>query len=227
MAKSKFVVVGADKGGVGKTTVSRILMDYFKGQGMDVRAFDNEDPKGNLRRFHPSRTEIVNMLKSDDQVKVFDKIAQSPVTLLDLRAGMLSKTLAILADVGLLQLVDDGMLDVAVFHVIGNSVASFAEIDETAAVLKGAQHFVVKNHTNEGDFFAGIDSVQKGGLNKATAVIEIPMLDASAAQHIDASNLPFVDFIADAAGQSFTMRGHARTWLAKCFAGVDVARLNR
>ncbi|MGY3108894.1 cellulose biosynthesis protein BcsQ [Bradyrhizobium sp. LM6.9] len=29
MAKPAVVVVGADKGGVGKTTVSRTLLDYF------------------------------------------------------------------------------------------------------------------------------------------------------------------------------------------------------
>src|ERR1700730_16212392 len=100
MAKPKFVVVGADKGGVGKTTVARILMDYFKGQGMDVRGFDNEAPKGNLKRFYPSKIEIVDMLKSNDQMKVFDKINSAAVTLLDLQAGMLSKTLTILGDVG-------------------------------------------------------------------------------------------------------------------------------
>jgi cellulose biosynthesis protein BcsQ len=34
MAKPVVIVVGADKGGVGKTTVSRTLLDYFDANGI-------------------------------------------------------------------------------------------------------------------------------------------------------------------------------------------------
>src|SRR5215467_160624 len=40
MAKPAVVVVGADKGGVGKTTVSRTLLDYFSANNVQTRAFD-------------------------------------------------------------------------------------------------------------------------------------------------------------------------------------------
>jgi hypothetical protein len=225
MPLPQIVIVGADKGGVGKTTVARALMDYFKGQGMDARAFDNQVPDGNLKRFFPAKTAIVDLLLSDDQMKVFDTLAQSAVTVIDVQAGMLSKTIKILADVGLLAMVRDGTMKVAVLHVVGNSVASIDEIKATAEALAGAQHFVVKNHTNDGNFFAGLDSVSKDTL-KNSIVIDIPKLDASATEHVDASNLPFVDFIADPS-RSFTMKGHVRTWLAEVFKALDVARLNR
>lgn len=219
------VIVGADKGGVGKTTVARALMDYLQGQGMAARAFDNQFPDGNLKRFFPGKTEVVDLLQSDDQMRVFDTLAQASVTVIDVQAGMLSPTLKILGDVGLMQMVRDGLMKVAVLHVIGNSVASLAEIKATAEALAGAQHFVVKNHANAGDFFAGMDGVSKDAL-KTSIVIDIPQLDARATEHVDASSLPFVEFIADPK-QSFTMKGHVRTWLAKVFQALDVARLNR
>ena len=53
MAKPAVVVVGADKGGVGKTTVSRTLLDYFSANNVPTRAFDTEHPRGTLKRFHP------------------------------------------------------------------------------------------------------------------------------------------------------------------------------
>jgi len=60
MAKPVVIVVGADKGGVGKTTVSRTLLDYFSANNVATRAFDTESPRGTLKRFHPEITEIVD-----------------------------------------------------------------------------------------------------------------------------------------------------------------------
>ena len=40
MAKPTVILIGADKGGVGKTTVARTLVDYLTAQGIPLRAFD-------------------------------------------------------------------------------------------------------------------------------------------------------------------------------------------
>ncbi len=61
MAKPAVIVVGADKGGVGKTTVARTLIDYFSANNVPIRAFDTEAPRGTLKRFHPDVTEIVDV----------------------------------------------------------------------------------------------------------------------------------------------------------------------
>ena len=57
MAKPAVIIVGADKGGVGKTTVARTLLDYFGAHQTPTRAFDTEAPRGTLHRFHPEKTE--------------------------------------------------------------------------------------------------------------------------------------------------------------------------
>ena len=74
MAKPAVIVVGADKGGVGKTTVSRTLLDYFSANNVQTRAFDTEHPRGTLKRFHPEITEIVDMTSTPDQMKIFDTL---------------------------------------------------------------------------------------------------------------------------------------------------------
>src|SRR6476660_6130654 len=79
MAKPAVIVVGADKGGVGKTTVSRTLLDYFSANNVQTRAFDTEHPRGTLKRFHPDLTEIVDMPTTSDPMKIFDTLnAASP-----------------------------------------------------------------------------------------------------------------------------------------------------
>jgi len=54
MAKPTVVVVGADKGGVGKTTVARTVLDYFTAHHVPARAFDSEAPKARSSGFTPT-----------------------------------------------------------------------------------------------------------------------------------------------------------------------------
>ena len=90
--KPTLILVGADKGGVGKTTVSRILLDYFARKNVLTRAFDTENPRGSLKRFYPATTEIIDLENVAHQMKVLDTLesANVPVTLVDLKAGGLS-----------------------------------------------------------------------------------------------------------------------------------------
>ena len=96
MAKPTVILVGADKGGVGKTTVARTLLDYFGAHQTPTRAFDTESPRGTLKRFHPDLTEVVDVTEVADQMKIFDTLgsAAARVTVIDVRAGLLSSTLA-------------------------------------------------------------------------------------------------------------------------------------
>ena len=90
MAKPAVILVGADKGGVGKTTVSRALLDYFIAHNIPTRAFDTESPKGTLKRFHPEITEVVDMHSTADQMKISTRCRDAQVTVIDIRAGLLS-----------------------------------------------------------------------------------------------------------------------------------------
>src|SRR6478672_8027946 len=104
MAKPAVIVVGADKGGVGKTTVSRALLDYFIAHNIPTRAFDTESPRGTLKRFHPDVTEVVDITTTGDQMKIFDTLSSTDaqITVIDVRAGLLSPTLRALNDIGFL-----------------------------------------------------------------------------------------------------------------------------
>ena len=90
MAKPTVVVVGADKGGVGKTTVSRTLLDYFTAHHVPTRAFDTESPKGTLKLFHPDITDIVDVTSVADQMRIFDPLSSTDasVTVIDVRARL-------------------------------------------------------------------------------------------------------------------------------------------
>jgi hypothetical protein len=220
---SDVIIVGADKGGVGKTTVSRALISYLKAKNVQLRAFDSEYPKGVLKRFYPAETEIVDLSKSAGRMEVFDKLSQSPVTLIDVRAGLLSDLLGKLSKIGLLESVQGGALKLTVMHLLGSSIASFREIRETQTVLgqTGSRHILVLNYINDSSFFAWSPEAQEA-LTAGDGRINIEQLDTAAAEHIDASSLPFEDYIADPDRKySMVLRGEARGWLKDVYSQFD------
>jgi hypothetical protein len=218
------VIVAADKGGVGKTMLSRVLCDYFKAQGLDVQPYDTESPKGALVRFHHD-AQVVNLREFDDQSKVFDSLTRDKITLIDMRAGLLNETLALLSDVGFFDLARQGKINLAFMHIIGSTVASFNEIEDTANMLTGIKHFIVLNKTSTAEFFKGIDTVGKDALQRGTAVIEIPMLDPKATEHVEAAAVPFGEFEKDPK-YSFMARGKVRKWENDVFVQLDALKLN-
>ena len=235
MAKPVVIVVGADKGGVGKTTVARTMLDYFSANNVPARAFDTESPRGTLKRFHPGITEIVDMTTTSDQMKIFDtlNLVAPSVTVIDLRAGLLSPTLASLHDIGILEAAKSGQVIFALFHILGPSIASLDEIAETAKFMQGAKYFLVKNFINNTSFFEWDQATYNSYFHriKDATEITIPKLDEMAYEQVEVASVPFLKFVAnkgvhdEAANYSFVLRGYVRHWLANIWSEFDLIKL--
>src|ERR1700687_378390 len=217
MAKPAVVLIGADKGGVGKTTVSRTLLDYFLVHKIPTRVFDTEYPKCTLKRFHPEITEVVDITSVPAQMKIFDTIYSSgtQITLLDIRAGTLSSTLNTLRDIGFLEMARRNQIIFALFHILGPSIASLDEIAETSKILIEAQYFLVKNFINNAGFFdwdqATYNSYFKN-LHHA-GEITIQKLNEMACEQVELASVPFATFAAKTLkpeSSSFVLRGYVR-----------------
>jgi hypothetical protein len=236
MASPTVIIVGADKGGVGKTTVARTLLDYFIAHQIRARAFDTEAPKGTLKRFHPEATDIVDINLVSDQMKIFDTLnsAEAAVTIIDVRAGLMSQTLRALRDFGFIDAAKKGQITLAVFHILGPTIASLDEIADTAAFLGDAKYFLVKNFINNTQFFQWDEETHNSYFKKVKDAIEIsiPKLNEMATEQVDLASVPFVTFIAnkkrngDPATYSFVLRGYVRHWLGNVWAEYDRIRLN-
>jgi hypothetical protein len=235
MAKPTVIIVGADKGGVGKTTVARTLLDYFGAHRIAARAFDTEAPRGTLKRFHPDATEIVDINLVADQMRIFDTLSATdmPVTVIDVRAGMMSQTLRALRDFGFIEAARKGQITFAVFHVLGPTIASLDEIEETAAFLGDARYFLVKNFINDTHFFQWDEKTHASYFKKIKDAVEItiPKLNEMATEQVELACVPFVTFIAnkkqngEPAAYSFVLRGYVRHWLGYVWAEYDRIRL--
>jgi hypothetical protein len=235
MTKPAVVLIGADKGGVGKTTVARTLLDYFTAQQVRARAFDTEVPRGTLKRFHPEVTDVVDIGHVPDQMRIFDTVHSSDawVTLIDVRAGLLSPTLRALRNIGFIEAAKKGEITFVVFHLLGPTLASLDEIGETAAYLGNAKYFMVKNFINNTHFFEWDETTYTSYFKRVTDAVEItvPKLTEMAAEQIELASVPFAAFMdnkkqtGDAASYSFVLRGYVRHWLGNVWAEYDRVRL--
>jgi hypothetical protein len=223
--KPTVIVVGADKGGVGKTTIARAILDYLHLNNVHARAFDTETPRGTLHRFHPDETMIVDLTSTSDQMKIIDTLnsSQAKVSIIDVRAGGLSPALEALDEIGFFDAVKSGEFGFILLHVLGPSIASLEEIAEIAPYVADAYYFMVKNHVNDTTFFEWDPQTHSKYFEDVITAgeITIPKLSELAYEQVEISGTPFSTFIAnqtadgEPADHSFVLRGYVRTWLAR------------
>ena len=236
MAKPAIIVVGADKGGVGKTTVARTLLDYFTAHHVPTRAFDTEVAQGHAQalpsRHQRHRRRHLGPRPDADFRHAVD--ADASVTVIDVRAGLLSPTLRALRDIGFLDAAKKGQLTFVVFHILGSSIASLNEIEETAAFTADAKYFLVKNFINNTSFFEWDQATHSSYFKKLKDAVEItiPKLNEMAYEQVELASVPFLTFVAnkgtkgEAANYSFVLRGYVRHWLGNVWAEYDRIKLN-
>jgi hypothetical protein len=233
--KPALIVVGADKGGVGKTTTTRLLLDYLASRSTPTRAFDTEFPRGTLKRFHEDLTDVVDLTQTSDQMRIIDTLqdAAQKVSIIDVRAGRLGPTLRVLKDIGFLEAAKEGEFTFCLFHVLGPSISSLEEIATTAPFVADAHYFLVKNHINETTFFEWDPATSSSyfGEVKSTGEISIPKLDQHAYEQVELAGVPFSSFAAnktsnnEPASHSFVLRGYVRTWMRQVEAEFDRVKL--
>jgi hypothetical protein len=223
--KPTLILVGADKGGVGKTTISRALLDFFARKNILTRAFDTENPRGTLKRFYPAITEIVDLGNVAHQMRILDTLdtANVPVTVVDFKAGNLSYALDVFERIGVLEAARNNAFHLGLFHVIGPSIASLDEIAEISPYLQGVNYVVARNFINETNFFEWDDATQQKYFVKIPKAqeISIPKLNEMAYEQVDLSGVTFKDFVENRAADgtpgkfSFVLRGYVRKWCSE------------
>src|SRR5205809_5630227 len=166
-----------------------------------------------------------------DQMKIFDTLnsSEAAVTVIDVRAGLMSPTLKALRDIGFIEAAKKGQITFAVFHILGPSIASLDEIAETAAYLGDAKYFMVKNFINSTHFFEWDEATHSSYFKRIKDAVEIsiPKLNEMATEQVELASVPYLTFIAnkkqsgEPASYSFVLRGYVRHWLGNVWAEYD------
>ena len=174
------------------------------------------------------------MTTTADQMKIFDTLnAAASVTVIDVRAGLLSPALASLRDIGFLDAAKSGQITFAVFHILGPSIASLDEIAETANFMQGAKYFLVKNFINDTSSSSGTrrptipisTASRTPPSSRSRSSTKWPMSRSRSPRCRSSNSSPTRASNDEAANYSFVLRGYVRHWLANVWSEFDRIKL--
>lgn len=225
--KPRLILTHGEKGGVGKTTVARIVADFLNSRKTSFRAFDAEGSTGQLLRFHKNETASVDVSDAASIAPVLDYVmdgAGRRIALVDLGARSGEDLKNWLYRGGALEEADQSHLGITVVYVLGGAVDSVGHLKECFAALgRNVSYVIVKNFGVAAKFdIYDQSNIRKELLAIGAREVSMPALDGSVYQAVDRSSLPFSSFAESQNGNfGFTERRYCRTWLRECFAELE------
>jgi hypothetical protein len=225
--KPRLILTHGEKGGVGKTTVARIVADFLVSRELSFRAFDAEGKTGQLLRFHPDATAPVAVDDAAKIAPVLDFLMEpgnKRLALVDLGARSGEDLKGWLYRGGALEEAEASRLAITVVYVLGGAVDSVGHLKECFSALgRDVNYIVVKNFGVASKFELYEQSkVRKELLAAGAREIEIPALDGTVYQSVDKASVTFSSFAEGRGGNAgFTERRYCRTWLRECFAALE------
>jgi hypothetical protein len=223
----RLVIAHGEKGGVGKTTVARVLADYLLARRLPFRAYDAEGSTGQLLRFHPDVTFPIEFTDAASISPVLDHLmdgGSANLALIDLGARAGGDLKSWLYRGGALEESSAGRLGVTIVYVVGGAVDSVGHLKECFGALGRDVNYLIVKNLGVASYFGVYDQshVRQELLSAGAREIALPALDPIVFQSVDRASIAFSAF-ADNVGGSFgyTERRYCRTWLRECFAAVD------
>ena len=228
-AVSKIHLIGGEKGGVGKSMVSRLLAQYFIDHDIPFLGFDTDRSHGSLMRFYAGYASPVLV----DRYEALDTIIESSIdqpgrrVLVDLAAQTHEPLARWMDESGVLDLAELNGMAIHYWHVMDagrDSVDLLARLlDQFGARLR---YVLVKNQLR-GDDFSQLE--KSGELARAVAfgaqVITLKHLHDPVVQKIDAANASFwaAKNVTDKGGPGLGLmeRQRLKMWLAHAMAEID------
>lgn len=224
--KPRLILTHGEKGGVGKTTVARVIADFLNSRGIAFRGFDAEGSAGQLLRFHAAETAAVDVAHAAEIAPVLDFVMEGGkrIGLVDLGARSGEDVKNWLYRGGALEEADAARLGITVVYVLGGAIDSVGHLKECYAALGREVNYVIVKNYGVAEKFEIYDQskVRKDLLAAGAREIELPALDASVYQAVDRASLPFSSFAENVGGNfGFTERRYCRTWLRECFTALE------
>ncbi len=225
---SKIHLIGGEKGGVGKSMVSRLLAQYFIDNSLPFVGFDTDRSHGSLLRFYAGYTSPALV----DRYEALDAIIEAAVeqtgrrVLVDLAAQTHDALVHWMDESGVLDMADLSGLALYYWHVMDSGRDS---VDLLQRLLdrfgQRLQYVIVRNHLR-GDDFSQLD--HSGQLDRARGlgakVMDLKKLQDTVVHKIDARNSSFWSArnagTEDGAGLGLMERQRLKMWLNASFASI-------
>jgi len=222
-------LIGGEKGGVGKSLVSRLLAQYFIDHDMPFLGFDTDRSHGSLMRFYAGYASPVLI----DRYEALDTIIESSIdqpgrrVLVDLAAQTHEPLTKWMDESGVLDLADVSGLALHYWHVMDSGRDSVDLLKKLLDRFGHRLHYVLVRNQLRGDDFSQLE--QSGELERALGlgakVVNIKRLHDAVVQKIDAANNSFWAAKNAANGSKLGLmeRQRLKLWLNHAYAEIGAA----
>ncbi|HEC52146.1 hypothetical protein LCGC14_0180020 [marine sediment metagenome] len=219
--------VGGEKGGVGKSVVSRVLSQYFLEYGLLYAGFDADQSHATLTHYYPEFTQpiVLDDFESIDQIVEIATDEEQKQLLIDLPSQSQRFLDRWLEDSGVLEMCDELGLKTVFWYVVDGGRDSISLLEEFQQKYGGVMPFVVVKNHGRGNDFSDIDAVlAKGRAARLLGVVDIPELHTATLHRIDKLSLGFWSAInvksSNGAHLSLMERQRTKVWLRKAFDSI-------
>jgi hypothetical protein len=228
-AMANILLVGGEKGGVGKSVVARLLAQYLIDHHLPFIGFDTDRSHGSLLRFYADFASPVVVDNYASMDRIIEAAVEQPErrVLVDLAAQTHAPLVKWMDESGVLDMADEGDIKVRYFHVMDSG-------KDAVLMLKGLldrfgsrlSYVVVLNQLRSETFEIFEQSGEKEHAESLGAqFITIKRLHDTVISKIDASSSSFWTAVQtpDIAPSTLGMmeRQRAKMWLKSAYAEID------
>ncbi len=222
-------LIGGEKGGVGKSVVSRAFAQYCIDRNIPLKGFDSDRSHGSFMRFYADYAEHVGL----EDFQSLDRLAESALlgsntqVVVDLAAQSSTSLREWMDDTGVLELFHDAAVPVNCWHILDDGRDSLAMLDRLLEDFNDeVQYVIVLNYGRGARFDAFHASPEKArALELGAKILEIPKLHEGSMRQVDHSNSSFWAAI-NAAEDGKQLLGlldrqRVKIWLRKIYSEFD------
>lgn len=231
MASLNFI--GGEKGGVGKSVLSRLLAQYFIDRGRPFTGFDTDRSHTSFTRFYADFASpvIVDRYEGLDRIAAcFEEVpavGQQGSVIVDLAAQTALPLSRWIKDSDLLPLMGEMGVTVNFWHLADAGKDSVDLLDRLLNTYGAGPNYIIVKNLGRGSDFSELE--QSAALKKALAlgarVVTLPQLHESSMRKIDRQNASFWSAINNRTGDEDALgmleRQRVKTWLRHCYEMLD------
>lgn len=228
--------VGGEKGGVGKSVVSRALAQYFIDHQKPFTGFDTDRSHASFRRFYADYASrvIVDAYEGLDLIASdFEEDADTTDgkhVIVDLAAQTAQPLARWIKDSDLLVLFDEMNVKVNFWHVADGGKDSADLLGRLIDTYGDSANYIVVRNLGRGGDFSILDhsSELKRAVDFGARVITMPELHETSMRKIDAQNASFWAAINNRQGAEalgLLERQRVKSWLKNTYAAFECVGL--
>jgi hypothetical protein len=191
---SKIHFVGGEKGGVGKSVVARLLVQWAIDKQLPFAAVDADASHGSLRRHYAEFTRGIDLTRPENADEIISlALDEDRRVIVDLPAQGDRAIGAWIAEAGILELARESNVDVVFWHVMDDGRDAITTLGKLLGRYGDKGRYVIVENLGRGKEFSLLDKSPERSTAEAlrAATVRVPELSAPAMRKIDRTDGSF------------------------------------